>query len=104
MRRFHSRRLAGAIFALGLAALSVSVGNGHATTLHGVLMHPTVSDYVQVSASEQPPTNAQCFAATPVQRRCFTPQAIQASYNVGPLYDAGGDGRGVTIAIVDSYG
>jgi subtilase family serine protease len=104
MLRFSRRRLVGAIFALGLAALSVSVVSQRATTSHGVLMHPTVSDFAQVSASETPPTQAQCAAATPVQRRCFTPQAIQAAYDVGPLYGAGIDGRGVTIAIVDAYG
>ena len=72
----------------------------------GVLMHPTVSDYVQISTSTTPPTEAQCFAATPppTHRRCFTPQAIRAAYNVSPLYAAGFDGHGVTIAIVDAYG
>jgi len=64
-------------------------------------MHPTVSDYVQINSSTTPPTEAQCFSAG---RRCFSPQAIQAAYNLGPLYAAGLDGRGTTIAIVDSYG
>ena len=31
-------------------------------------------------------------------RRCFTPQATRAAYNVGPLYASGFDGRGMTIA------
>ncbi|MEA2273661.1 MAG: hypothetical protein QOI98_2369 [Solirubrobacteraceae bacterium] len=65
------------------------------------LPHPLVRDYQQVSSSETPPTEAQCFSAG---RRCFSPQAIQASYNVAPLYAAGKDGSGRTIAIVDSYG
>ncbi len=69
-----------------------------------VVMHPAVSDYVQVSTSTTPPTQAQCANATPVKRRCFSPQAIQAAYNLGPLYAAGLNGRGMTIAIVDSYG
>src|SRR5437870_4720822 len=67
-------------------------------------MHPTVSDYAQVSTSTTPPTQAQCANATPVKRRCFSPQAIQAAYNLGPLYSAGLNGTGMTIAIVDSYG
>ena len=66
-----------------------------------VVMHPTVSDFVQINSSETPPTEAQCMS---VGRRCFTPQAIQSAYNVGPLYAAGLNGRGVTIAIVDSFG
>jgi subtilase family serine protease len=64
-------------------------------------IRPTVSDYAQVSTSTTPPTETQCFS---VGRRCFTPQAIQASYNVGPLYTQGFNGQGMTIAIVDSYG
>ena len=64
-------------------------------------VHPTVAEYVQLNASTIPPTQAQCASAG---RRCFTPQTIQAAYDVGPLYAAGLDGRGQTIAIVDSYG
>jgi subtilase family serine protease len=60
-----------------------------------------VAEYTQVSTSTTPPTEAQCFS---VGRRCFTPQAIQAAYNVGPLYANGFNGQGMTIAIVDSYG
>ena len=67
----------------------------------GVVMHPTVSDFVQINTSETPPTEAQCNS---VGRRCFTPQAIRAAYNVGPLYAQGVNGKGVTIAIVDSFG
>src|SRR4029077_10885323 len=40
----------------------------------GVVMHPTVSDYVQVGTSIIPPTQLQCATATPVKRRCFAPQ------------------------------
>jgi subtilase family serine protease len=63
--------------------------------------HPNVSDYSFISGSTTPPTEAQCEL---VGRRCFTPQAIQAAYNMGPLYAHGNQGQGMTIAIVDSYG
>jgi subtilase family serine protease len=66
-----------------------------------VVMHPTVSDFVQISSSTTPPSDAQCNS---VGRRCFTPQAIQSAYNVAPLYAAGLQGQGQTIAIVDSFG
>lgn len=36
--------------------------------------------------------------------RHFTPPGIQGSYNLAPLFAAGFDGRGKTIAIVDSFG
>jgi subtilase family serine protease len=65
------------------------------------LPQPTVSDWTQVSSSTTPPTEAQCFS---VGRRCFTPQAIQSAYNVGPLYADGLKGNGQTIAIIDSFG
>jgi len=89
-------------FAVGaLAAAAALPGPSSIAAAAGVVMHPTVSDYVQINSSTTPPTEAQCFS---VHRRCFSPQAIQAAYNVGPLYAAGLDGRGMTIAIVDSYG
>jgi subtilase family serine protease len=82
-------------------SFALPAGMQSATTLQPVLMHPAVSDYAQITTSETPPTEAQCNS---VGRRCFTPQAIQAAYNVGPLHDNGINGAGVTIAIVDSYG
>jgi subtilase family serine protease len=62
---------------------------------------PLVADYAQITASETPPTAAQCFSAG---RRCFTPQSVRAAYNVPPLHAAGLDGSGRTIAIVDAFG
>jgi subtilase family serine protease len=63
--------------------------------------HPLVSDYMQLTHSETPPTQAQCGSAG---RRCFNPRSTRAAYDVGPLYANGYDGSGRTIAIVDSYG
>jgi subtilase family serine protease len=91
-----------ALAALGLATLSVTGGAvQHAAHAAGAVFHPTVSDYVQVSTSTTPPTEAQCMS---VGRRCFSPQAIQSAYDVAPLHARGLDGHGMTIAIVDSYG
>src|SRR5436190_7645838 len=95
--------IAGAL-TLALASLAVLAGavtrSGAAKVAYPV-PHPSVSDYQQISKSETPPTQAQCNS---VGRRCFAPQAIHAAYNLLPLYAAGKDGRGRTIAIVDSYG
>jgi subtilase family serine protease len=65
------------------------------------LPQPTTNDYAFISGSTTPPTAAQCASAG---RRCFTPQAIQSAYNMAPLYAAGDQGQGQTIAIIDSYG
>jgi subtilase family serine protease len=102
MLRSTVGRAGGALAALSLATLSVTAGVTHqAAHASPVVFHPTVSDYAQVSSSTTPPTEAQCNS---VGRRCFAPQAIQAAYDVGPLYAQGITGQGVTIAIVDSYG
>jgi subtilase family serine protease len=100
--RFGSRVLA-YVGGIALAGTPfVLSGSTHlAQATRGVLMHPTVAEYTQVSTSETPPTLAQCIS---VGRLCFTPAGVRAAYNVQPLYDAGFDGRGQTIAIVDSYG
>src|SRR6266704_5177921 len=89
-----------ALLVIGVVA-AASVGT--ATSLSAALPapHPTVTDYQFIAGGTTPPTEAQCEA---VGRTCFTPQAIQSAYNVGPLYAAGLNGAGVTIAIVDSYG
>ena len=89
---------------MALFGAAIALPGPTSATAAAVVMHPTVSDYVQVGTSTTPPTQAQCAVATPVKRRCFAPQAIQSAYNLGPLYAAGFDGRGMTIAIVDSFG
>jgi subtilase family serine protease len=83
------------------ATLAISSGGVAAPLAMAATFHPTVSDYAYVSAGTTPPTNAECAS---VGRRCFTPQAIQSAYNLGPLYEDGFDGSGMTIAIVDAYG
>ena len=87
--------------AVWLVAGALVVGDREASGPRLPVPRPLVSDYQQVSRSETPPTQAQCASAG---RRCFSPQAIRASYNLLPLYAGGKDGRGRTIAVVDSYG
>jgi subtilase family serine protease len=85
---------------LGLVALGSIGGAGGSPVAHAVF-HPTVAEYTQLTTSTTPPTEAQCAS---VGRRCFSPQDVQAAYNLGPLYTNGFNGRGQTIAIVDSFG
>jgi subtilase family serine protease len=95
------RRIALAVAAV-LSAAALAVLLGRAGGAQGLpAPHPSWTDAQLVSTSTTPPTQAQCNS---VGRRCFGPVAIQAAYNVGPLSAAGVDGRGQTIAIVDSYG
>jgi subtilase family serine protease len=101
--------LAGVSLAVGLAAVAAAAGGGASTRSAALpLPRPTVSDWIQLTNSEMPPTQAQCNSAG---RRCFTPQSTRAAYDLNAVYapgfagfPAGVDGTGVTIAIVDSYG
>jgi len=81
------------------AAMAFPAGVADGRALPAV--SPAFSDALLISTGTTPPTEAQCEAAG---RTCFTPQAIQAAYNVGPLYARGWNGKGVTIAVVDSFG
>jgi subtilase family serine protease len=107
MKTFARRRMVGAIAFTSAAAATAAFAmapTGAATAAVGTaypVVSPAVSDYVQVGASETPPTEAQCYS---VARRCFTPQSTRAAYNVNPLYASGVNGRGITIAIVDAHG
>lgn len=62
---------------------------------------PAISDFQLMSSSLTPPSEAACFA---IGRRCFTATSMENSYNLPPLYAAGDEGQGVTIAIIDSFG
>ncbi len=100
MRR-AARKVAAVIFG-GAAALGL--GPAGAAALAGASLPaplPAVSDYQYLSATATPPTEADCFS---VHRRCFTSTSMQNSYNLPPLYAAGNEGQGVTIAIIDSFG
>jgi len=82
-------------------AFAATAGHEEVTPHALPLPQPMFSDALLVSASTTPPTEDQCFA---IGRRCFTPVSVQNSYNLPPLYAAGDEGQGVTIAIIDSYG
>jgi subtilase family serine protease len=65
------------------------------------VFRPLINEDVLISSAATPPTQAQCAA---ISRRCFSPSAIQTSYNLTPLYARGLNGKGQTIVLVDSFG
>ncbi len=97
------RRPASAAAALACAvAMPVAAAPGVASAVATFpAPTPTVSDFLWLTGSQTPPTEANCFS---VGRRCFTPTSMQNSYNVSKLYAAGHEGQGVTVAIIDSFG
>jgi subtilase family serine protease len=48
------------------------------------------------------PTTAVCEAMFAIA--CYSPEQLQAAYNLDPLFGSGDDGRGETIVIVDCFG
>src|SRR5215472_16554000 len=100
-RRQAVRRVVTIGFA-GAAALGLGpAGAGVVAASNLPAPVPVVADYQFLSASTTPPAESDC---TSVGRRCFTSAAMQASYNLPPLYTAGVTGAGMTIAIIDSFG
>ena len=96
--RSLARRIAP--LAIGATTIGAAAVSSPAATA-AVTFHPNVTDVQFISASETPPTEAQCNS---VSRRCFTPTAEEVSYNLPPLYAQGLMGQGQTIVIVDSFG
>jgi subtilase family serine protease len=52
----------------------------------------------------QPPTTAQCLAAYDNEVACYGVPQIQRAYDMQPLYNAGLNGAGKTIIVVDAFG
>jgi subtilase family serine protease len=50
----------------------------------------------------QPPTTAECLQQSGIA--CYGPQQFEQAYGLNPLYQAGLNGAGKTIVIVDSFG
>jgi subtilase family serine protease len=88
--------------AAAVAAGSASVA-GAATSAHraGGAFDPGVVLHTR-HAQGQPPTTADCESAYKVA--CYEPGQIQQAYNLPVLYKRGVNGRGATIAVVDSFG
>jgi subtilase family serine protease len=97
--------LGSTLFSLGLilalAALKPMRTASSQTGRTAALFQPAVAEWQFLQSSTTPPTESACFAAG---RRCFTPAAMQNSYNLSPLYAAGFTGKGKTIAVIDSFG
>jgi subtilase family serine protease len=62
---------------------------------------PAVADWHLITRDTSPPPESACFA---LGVRCFTPAAMRAAYNYPLLFAQGFDGKGKTIAIIDSFG
>jgi subtilase family serine protease len=93
--------LGSTLFSLGLILAFAAALPVRPTAKTPALFHPAVAEWQFLGSGTTPPTEAACFAAG---RRCFTASAMENAYNLPPLYAAGNEGQGKTIAVIDSFG
>lgn len=86
--------------ALAAGAVGAAPGTTAVTSPDLVKVHPTAHHLG--TATVTPPTTDQCRAK--YQLSCYGPAQFQQAYDLAPLFARGVDGRGQTIAIVDSFG
>jgi hypothetical protein len=94
--------------AMAPAAASGTLGASHlshssTSSRLGAMTSPSLPLNVKlVHAGTQAPTDAQCEAQ--IDTPCYSPQNIETAYGVNHLLNAGDNGKGQTIVIIDSYG
>lgn len=85
-----------------------SLAMGMAPAVDNGAIRPLISDWSFVSSGPTPPTQAACNAANASTggRRCFDPASMANSYDYAVLHQSPNNinGKGKTIAIVDSFG
>jgi subtilase family serine protease len=91
------------LLASGVAGIVAS-----AALLSGVALTPVVAaeplhtNVIDTHLLTTPPTTSQCIALFGIH--CYAPAQFVKAYDLAPLHTHGIDGRGETIAIVDSFG
>ena len=99
-RRFAAiRRLLVNQVAAAVAAATLVSGVAAQPAVAAVPLHTHVIDAGKLTF---PPTTSQCLSLFGIH--CYSPAQFEKAYNLGPLHTHGIDGRGRTIAIVDSFG
>jgi subtilase family serine protease len=109
LRSKVGRRLA-VLFVLAIAAAAVASvsGSAHRVAVHRGSMTPDTmrAPFLAEKVSEVAnPTGTVLFGCQrTVPAGCYGPDQMRAAYSTQPLLDAGYDGSGRTIVIVDAYG
>ena len=85
-----------------LAALSAAHTAATSPPRTATAPRPAVSGHVTRQSLTFPPDTAWC--RTNLERACYRPAQLQHAYGVDPLLAKGLDGRGRTIALIDSFG
>jgi subtilase family serine protease len=87
-------------FSLLAATAVVASHHAHAGALNFTFRGQS---YEFVASNPSPPSDAKCRSVGS-HRPCYSPQEIRNAYNVTPVLNAGYDGTGQTIVIIDSFG
>ena len=105
----HSRHRIGAVLGVGAALVAgslVAAAPAGATAVpvaHPITVHPQVAPAGHPGAAASFSCQSRPLDGSQGPR-CYQPAQVQQAYEVTPLIDAGKDGRGRTIVIVDAYG
>ncbi|MGW7006455.1 S53 family peptidase [Streptomyces sp. NPDC054933] len=103
-RSARSIALATTAVLLATAAIPGLTGMSQASTAHQDIPKPVPASAGKLTrlSAGQPLSTTECRQK--VHHDCYGPTQYQAAYDMKPLYDAGIDGTGRTIVIVDSFG
>ncbi len=93
------------VAAAAMSLMAATVAGSVATSAAApgsVAPHPFINDPINGKTLAFPPTTAFCLANLGIH--CYQPAQLTKAYDLAPLHNAGIDGRGRTIVIVDSFG
>lgn len=99
--RWLSAATIAAVGAVSLVA-ATTAGSVAAAGPGTVAPHPFINDPINGKTLSTPPTTAFCLQNLGIH--CYQPFQLEQAYNLNPLHNAGIDGRGRTIDIVDAFG
>jgi len=96
------RRPASVVASAGLVA-ATAVWAGTPIVATTVAVQPLIHEVPLAVALHNPPTTSQCLNIL-FGFHCYQPFQLVKAYDLAPLFQAGIDGTGETILIVDSFG
>ncbi|HEY3754421.1 MAG TPA: S53 family peptidase [Pseudonocardiaceae bacterium] len=98
--------MASVVAAGGLSVVAAtaagSVAASPAPASHSVAPTPFGAHPILSKMLPTPPTTALCLSEIGIH--CYNPAQLTKAYDLAPLHNAGIDGRGKTIVIVDAFG
>ena len=107
-REFDAARGRGSLTLRKILANQAAAVIAAAALLSGVAVQPVVAaapfhtNVIDVHSLTTPPTTSDCLTLFGIH--CYSPAQFEKAYDMAPLHTHGIDGRGETIAIVDSFG